>query len=369
MSYLNVEEVESAISNLASKYQNVSRLIQLQNTTREGRICHALYIGKQLDSNNNNTVLFTGGVHAREWGSPDILVYFAADILEAHADSTGLRYGGKYFNGDEISSIVEGLNILIFPCVNPDGRHHSQASDPMWRRNRNPSESGGNPDCVGVDINRNFNFLWDFPKLFSPSAVVRTSTDPCDAVTQTYRGSAPFSEPETRNVKWLLDSYHMIKWYIDIHSYGEDILHCWGDDENQAVDPTMNFSNPLFNSKRGLKGDGSYKEYIPNTDLDNAVALANSIREGIEGVRGKRYTVQPGFDLYATSGASDDYATSRRFSNSSDNKLLGLTIEWGERRETDETSFHPPWTEMEKIVSDVSAGILQFCLTAASKTS
>lgn len=367
MSYLNADEIESAISNLSSNYQNLCRLIRLQNTTIEGRTCHALYIGKQLDS-NNNTVFVTGGVHAREWGSPDICVYFAADMLEAYADNTGLRYGGKYFNADEIRSIVEGLNILIFPCVNPDGRHYSQTSDPMWRRNRNPSESAGNPDCVGVDLNRNFNFLWDFTRFFSPLAVVRTSADPCDDVTQTYRGSAPFSEPETMNVKWLLDNYPMIKWYIDIHSYGEDILHCWGDDENQSGDPSMNFSNPLYNSKRGLKGDDGYREYMPNTDLNNAVVLANSIHDGIEGVRGKKYTVGPGFDLYATSGASDDYATSRKFFQS-DSKILGFTIEWGERRETDETSFHPPWAEMEKIVSDISAGILQFCLTATSQTS
>jgi hypothetical protein len=65
-------------------------------------------------------------VHAREWGSPDICVYFAADVLEAYAHNTGLRYGGKYFNADEVSSVVEGLNILIFPCVNPDYSHVAQ---------------------------------------------------------------------------------------------------------------------------------------------------------------------------------------------------------------------------------------------------
>jgi hypothetical protein len=52
VSYLNVEEVESAVSNLAATYQNLCELIRLQNATIEGRICHALYIGKELDSNN-----------------------------------------------------------------------------------------------------------------------------------------------------------------------------------------------------------------------------------------------------------------------------------------------------------------------------
>ena len=245
MTYLNVEEVESAIVNLSAKYQNLSRLVTLLKPTIEGRICHALNIGREMGS--KNTVFFTGGVHAREWGSSEICVYFA-------------------------------------PCVNPDGRHYSQTSHPLWRRNRNPSESGGNPNCLGVDINRNYDFLWDFHKHFSPKSKVYTSSNPCDQ-DQVYRGSAPFSEPETQNVKWLFDNSPMIKWYIDIHSYGEDILYSWGDDENQSDNPSMNFIDPLYNSKRGVEYEKPYKEYIPNADLVTAEALANSIRDGIEAVR------------------------------------------------------------------------------------
>ena len=148
MTYLNVEEVESAIVNLSAKYQNLSRLVTLLKPTIEGRICHALNIGREMGS--KNTVFFTGGVHAREWGSSEICVYFA-------------------------------------PCVNPDGRHYSQTSHPLWRRNRNPSESGGNPNCLGVDINRNYDFLWDFHKHFSPKSKVYTSSNPCDQ-DQVYRG-------------------------------------------------------------------------------------------------------------------------------------------------------------------------------------
>jgi murein tripeptide amidase MpaA len=254
---------------------------------------------------------------------------------------------------------------LIFPCVNPDGRHYSQTSHPLWRHNRNPSESGGNPNCVGVDINRNYDFLWDYHKFFSPKSKVNTSSNPCDQ-DQTYMGSAPFSEPETQNVKWLFDNYPMIKWYVDIHSYGEDILHSWGDDENQSDNPSMNFVNPLYNSKRGVEDDESYKEYVPNADLSIAVALANSIRDGIEAVRGKRYAVKSGFHLYPTSGASDDYSYSRHFSNPSNNKILAFTLEWGEKNESSaEASFHPKWEEMKKIVIDVTAGLLKSCSAIA----
>ena len=45
MSFLNVVEIESALSALASTYPNTSRLIILPFGTAEGRRSHALVIG------------------------------------------------------------------------------------------------------------------------------------------------------------------------------------------------------------------------------------------------------------------------------------------------------------------------------------
>lgn len=357
MTYLNVDEVESAIVSLAETYPKTCQLIELPNRTTEGRICHALNVGKVLDYSTNPTTLFTGAVHAREWGGSEICVYLAADILEAFDRKTGLKYegsgGGKYFAADQIHSLVDGLNLLLFPCVNPDGRNYSQTVEPLWRRNRDPSNSGGNPECIGVDLNRNYNFLWNFLDYFHPDAIVRVSTDPCDP-NQTYHGSAAFSERETKNVKWLLDSYPTIRWHIDIHSFSQLILHCWGDDENQSIEPEMNFANPVYNKKRGIPDD-DYKEYVPKDELASVKQLADRMRSGIKDVNGNDYTVQPGFDLYATAGTGQDYSHSLHFSSSDKRKIFGFTIEFG-------TEFHPPWDEMEKIVREVDAGLLEFCL-------
>jgi murein tripeptide amidase MpaA len=363
MPYLNVDEVESAIATLAQTYPNTCQLIELQHRTTEGRICHALNVGQGLEQSSKPAVLFTGAVHAREWGGSEICVYFAADILEAYTRKTGLRYEGegkgKYFTADQVRSLIDGLNVLIFPCVNPDGRHYSQTVEPLWRRNRNAANSGGNPDCVGVDLNRNYDFLWDFPNLFHPDAIVRVSTDPCDP-NQTYHGSEPFSEQETKNVLWLLDNYPTIKWHIDIHSFSQLILHCWGDDENQSVNPEMNFSNPRYNRMRGNPDDEDYKEYVHEDDLSSVTYLANRMHDGIKGVNGNEYKVQSAFELYATAGTGQDYSHSRHFSNNGKNRVFGFTIEFG-------TEFHPPWEEMEHIVREVDAGLLEFCLAAAEQ--
>jgi murein tripeptide amidase MpaA len=357
VAYLNVDEVDTAVVNLAAAYPGLAQLVTLPETSIEGRTCHALRLGGGAPG-TRDAALIIGGVHAREWGSCEITVNFCSDLLEAYTGGTGLAYGGKTFTAAQIQGLLDGLHVIVFPLVNPDGRHYSQTTSALWRRNRNPASSGGNPSCVGVDINRNYDFLFDFATAFAPGSDVSvyTSSDPCNA-SQVYHGPSPFSEPETRNVKWLLDMNPRTRWFIDIHSYSEDILFSWGDDENQSSNPAMSFSNAAFDGTRGVEGDTAYREFIPSGDLAVAQGLAIKFRDALQAVRGKNYTAKQGYDLYPTAGASDDYTYSRHLADPSKGKVYAYTIEWG-------TEFQPPWSEMELIVQDVSAGLIEFCVEA-----
>ena len=359
MPYMNVTEVESALTGLATAYPSICELITLPHNSIEGRTIHAVRVGAN-GAAARDAVLITGAVHAREWGGSEICVNVATDLCEAYTAATGLTYGGKHFTVAQVKAIVEGLNLIICADVNPDGRDFSQNTDALWRRNRNPAESGGNPDCIGVDLNRNQDFLWDFPVFFDPASGVNTSDSPCSS-SQTYRGSAPTSEPETQNVVWLMDSYTRVRWYLDVHSHGQDILHSWGDDENQSADAAQNFTNAAFDGQRGVSGDG-YAEHIPAGELTDVVALANAFHDSLLTVRGKDYAVSPAYTLYPTSGANDDYAYSRHFVNAALSNIYSYTIEFG-------TEFHPAWAEMELVVADVTAGILGFCLKAICQSS
>lgn len=366
MPYLNITEVESGLSGLANAYPQLTELITLPNITHEGRTCHALWIGIHSHSTSTKDgVLFIGGVHAREWGSCEICINFAADLLEAYAEGKGLVYNpsmsdiyGTSFTSAQIKAIVENLHVFIFPLVNPDGRHYSQTVDShsLWRKNRNPLPSSA---CEGVDINRNYDFIWDFPNLCSPPVPGsnndvhdHTSTDPCHL---TYHGTAPFSEPETQNVRWLLDIYPSIRWFVDIHSYSRLVLHAWGHDDNQSTDPAMNFMNPAYNEVRGVKGDTAYKEYIPADDLTSITGLAKCMHQAITWVRGETYKVMQSVDLYPTSGEGSDYVYSRHFVDPGKKKVHGFTLEWG-------TEFQPPWSEMENIILDITSGLIGFCV-------
>jgi murein tripeptide amidase MpaA len=352
MTYMNVVEVESAISNLAGAYPSLCNLVTLPNLTVEGRTSRALRISNG-GFGTRDAVMMIGGVHAREWGSCEILVNFATDLLKAFSTNAGLAYGGKTFTAGEVQAIMNSVEFVIFPLVNADGRFFSQQHDAAilngWRKNRNPASATADPATVGVDINRNYDFLWDFATKMAPSAP-GASADPA---AETFHGTAAFSEPETRNVKWLLDSVPRIRWFIDVHSYSELILYNWGVDQNQTTDPTKNFRNPAFDGQRGVKND-AYSEFIPVGDEQVAAALANKMRDGILAVRAKNYTAEPSFALYPTSGASDDYAYARNWLDPSKSKVYGYVVEWG-------TSFHPAWSEMELIIDDVTSGLLEFC--------
>jgi murein tripeptide amidase MpaA len=355
MPYLNVTEVESALSVASSApFASFTQLITLPHLTWENRQCHAIKIANGGGAGRPG-IYFLGGVHAREWGSPDILINFVEQLEQAFHTGTGLTIGTRTFAASDIQSIVNGLDIVVFPQANPDGRNYSMNTDHMWRKNRRttaPNSASG--ACTGVDVNRNYDFLWDFPTYFDPNSGISDSTNPCDY--QVYHGPTAFSEPESRNAASIFDSFPNIQFFVDLHSFGEDILVSWGDDENQSTDPTMNFRNPAFNGKRGMPGD-AYKEYMPGSDSAMSLSLAQAFHDGIQAFRGKNYTVKQAFDLYPTAGTSDDYAYSRHFTDPAKQNVIAYTLEWGPSGD-----FHPPYAELHNIIQEVTCGLLEFCL-------
>jgi carboxypeptidase T len=324
MAYLTADGIEDAVQYLASQYPSFCQAIVLPEPSVEGRTCQALKIAAGTGG-NRRAVLFLGGVHAREIVNPDLLIRFAFDMCQGYANDDGLQFGAEVFPASFINLIVESLDIYIFPLVNPDGRAYVQApgGDVWWRKNRSFHPASG---CYGVDINRNFDFGW-------PSGI-GTSANPCDY--QIYKGPSAFSEPETRNVRWLLDTYPNIMGMIDIHSYDNDMLYPWGDGTDQETNPGGN-------------------DYMPQADLDWYTSVGHAVQSAIQSVRGTVYTVKQSIQLYPTSGTSQDYGYSRSFVNSKDTRVFAYTLETG-------TEFQPTYTVALPIMNEVAAGLVQFCL-------
>lgn len=354
MGYMTAEEVESALINLQILHPDLVTLIELPHHTWENRISHAVRV-RAGKTENRIGVLFTGSMHAREWGGSDICMYFLVNFINAYRANKGMTFGGKSFTAAQICTIIENIDLFVFPDVNPDGKNYSQTQDILWRKNRNPN-TAVDPSNLGVDLNRNFDFLWN--------SGIGTSSDPSS---ETYKGESPFSEPETRNVRHLFDTYQNIGYFVDIHSYGGLIMYSWGDDNNQTTDPEQNFLNPAYDGKRGIlndKPETCYKEFIFPQDLDKLVSLANSMNKALAAVRGKSYTVKQAVGLYPTSATSDDYSFSRHIVNGLKRKVYTYTIEFNDQIE--EFPFVPPFNEMSNIIKDVCAAMGELCWVTSS---
>ena len=350
-SYYNVVEIAAATKNLATNYPTLCSEIPLPNTTAEGRPCSALRISSGY-GHPKGTLLILGGTHGREWGSAEIALGFAADLLLAFKRKRGVSYGRKAFASGAIQGILRDIDVVLFPLVNPDGLNFSHTTDGDtvggWRKNRRSIGSS-----IGVDVNRNFEFLWDFRTKMTQD--VWTSDDPND---EFFYGTGPFSEAESNNVKFLLEGIRDVRWLVDIHSASQTILYSWGSGTNDSSDPTKSFLNPMWD---GLRGDSAlgYTEYIPAADLTSAISLSNAMKAAIFAVRGTSYNVQQSFDLYAVSGTADDYAYSRQWQMCAP-KVQPFVIEFGKQ-------FRPVWTEMIGIIADVSAALFAFCDAARAQ--
>jgi murein tripeptide amidase MpaA len=349
--YLTAAEIESALQTLAAAYPADTSLIELPEKTWEERTTHALWIHAGA-AEDRIGVLVTGGMHAREWGGSDICIAFATKLLKAYAAQMPLVYGGKSYTAAQVQAMLKRLDIFVFAAVNPDGKAFSQANDlamggsqgTWWRKNRNP-----NPglSAKGVDLNRNFDFLW--------TSGIGTSTN---AASFTYRGDSPFSEPEARNIRHLLDAHPQIGYFVDVHSFGELILFSWGDDENQSSNQAQNFKSAAFAGIRGIVGDTAYREFIAAADQTKLKGLAVAMNASLKKVRGKNYTVEQAVGLYPTSGTSDDYAFSRHYIDPALREVYSFTIEFGQE-------FVPPYTEMRRIIADVGSALTELCRRAA----
>ncbi len=359
MPYLNVEEANSLMELLALQFPGLCELITLPNQTFEGRDSFALRIRKGQED-RRAAILLIGGQHAREWGSTDILLFLAQELLDAAVHGNALHFGNFTLQGTAVSQMLEKIELIVFPVVNPDGKHFSQAAtaNSSWRKNRGPTSS---PNQVGTDLNRNYDWLWDSTRQFrdGESTFFVGSTDPASDL---YRGTAPFSEPETRNVKHLLDTNPRIRFFVDVHSFSGFLMHPWADDDNQTTDPTMSFGVDRFDGQRGELGDTGYREYMSPGDLARHQDLVHRMNQALTQSRGNVYSEGPESTvMYRMSGSSADYAFSRHLTDHTLAKIDAFTIEWG----LDPSfQFQPPFPEMDAIIREIAAALTALCIAA-----
>jgi hypothetical protein len=343
--YRTVAQLDSVMNILSLFFPQVCTRVELPNRSIEGRPIFALKIHAGTATNRRG-VLLIGGMHARELMNPDAIAELQLDLVQAYLNETGLTYGGKVFSALDIKSMLESLDVWTLPCANPDGREFVMNVNNMWRPNRrdNPGTT-----CDGVDVNRNCDIVWG----------VTTSNASCNPCIETFVGSGPFSEPESRNIKDLCDMFR-IDVFLDVHSFSEFVLFPWGHAHTQTTDPSQRFTSLTTGTCLPLNPP-THQEYMLPQDQLRFQRVSSKIVDDIRAVRGRNYTAGTVFDIvYATTGTTSDYVYSRHIANGALHKTYGFAFETGPFVGNSPDSFHP--ADPTLIKRDAKAGMISLLL-------
>lgn len=176
--------------------------------------------------------------HAREWQTVNLALFFADSILSAYA-------------ADSVTEqLIDSVFIVVFPMVNPDGYDYSRTSDIWWRKNRTYRDG-----LYGVDVNRNYPGGCNGDPLTDWGFIANSVTSHYPSL-DVYCGPYGASEPETRTVMALVDSYDF-NITLSLHSSGEIVIWPWGSVYYTAPDSVLLESAGTEAANRMRKQDGS----------------------------------------------------------------------------------------------------------------
>ena len=216
--FYTLAEVISKIDSMRLLYPNlITTKVSIGNSV-ESRPIYMVKISDNADIDENEPeLLYTALHHAREPQSMMQMIYFMYYLLENYNTNPSVQY------------IVNNREMYFIPVLNPDGYEYNRTTNPggggMWRKNRK-----NNGSSYGVDLNRNYGptAYWNAPNGGS-------STDPSS---DTYRGTAPFSEPETTNLKNFLTTRYF-KNALNYHTYSNLLIYPYGALEQETPDSVI----------------------------------------------------------------------------------------------------------------------------------
>ena len=284
--YHTYAEVKAFLDSIAADWPDLVSPVFSIGQSFEGREIWGVKISNLPNGNDGRPeVLYTALTHAREPAGMEVLLFTIRHLLQ--------NYGSDPF----VTGLLDGRDLYFVPVVNPDGYVYNQTTNPsgggFWRKNRRPN-AGGN---FGVDLNRNFGYQWGLDNFGS-------SPNPSSEV---YRGTGPFSEPETQWIRDFVFSRNFT-FEIDYHTYSNLWLFPWG----YTAEPA-----------------GDYWLYR---------AMADSA------VQHNGYIPGPGWQLYLTNGTSIDWS----YSATPNDRIYSFTPEVGGPSD----GFWPPVSRIPALAAE-----------------
>lgn len=217
--YLTYQQMLDNLDSMASKYPNLittKTIIDPTTLTHQNRPIYWVKISDNPNVDESEPeALYNAIHHAREPMALSQLIYYMWYLLENYNSSAEVQY------------LLNNTELYFLPCLNPDGYIYNQTTNPngggMWRKNRRNNGDG----TYGVDLNRNYGYAFAYDNVGSSGT---TNSD-------TYRGTAAFSEPETQNMRTFCNAHNFI-FSINYHTYGGDVVYPWA--YNDQLTPDSN---------------------------------------------------------------------------------------------------------------------------------
>jgi len=226
---------------------NNSEIISVESLdkTYEGRDIWSVKLSDNVKLNENEPcILLIGAHHGNEWPSFEVLLYFIRHLTDLYyKENTDDDMDGEInedpidgFDNDEdgfvdedpsedrVREVINNTQIFLFPMLSPDGVEYGDSGS---RKNRVPNHGPfgfkNKVTSYGVNLNRNYGYDWILYYLFPfHYHLLMNMMDS----SYNYRGPYPFSENETRAVKYLVENQD-ISLALSYHSYSEVMFYPW----------------------------------------------------------------------------------------------------------------------------------------------
>ncbi len=317
--YRTLADYDADIDTLVAERPAIAKKFTLPHKSLDGREIHGIEIGRDVRSPEDGRPVFAlfGVHHAREWPSGELAMEFAFDLVRG------------YGTDDRITGLLDRSRVVVVPVVNVDGFHLSRTDGAMIDLREvdgggtvsilgTPGNAYKRKNCrlvdgvdttdgscaaaatspggygVGIDLNRNYGGFWG-----GPGASARFA-DP------TYRGPAPFSEPETQNIRELVSS-RQVTTMISNHTFSNLVLRPNG------VHPDT------------IGHDGQPVGDAPDEEGLKAVGARMTAANGYRNIHG--------WELYDTTGTTEDWS-------------YNATGGYGYTFEIGPDEFHPPFPQV-----------------------
>ena len=237
----------------AARFPKIAKLVTIGTSVR-GTPIQAIKLTKgarNVPDGARPSVLYAGAQHAREWITPEMNRRLMHHLVNG------------YGTDQTITRVLDTTEVWILPVANVDGYDFTfTEGNRLWRKNlRDNNGDGQITSGDGVDLNRNFAEKWGYDNEGS-------AEDPAD---ETYRGTGPNSEPETKALNSLFQKVGF-EFFVNYHSAAELLLYGIGwqvdtisPDDQISIAVAGDDAHPAI---AGYDPDISAELYTTNGDTD-----------------------------------------------------------------------------------------------------